>query len=162
MNKNFRCLLSMLAVLSILAAPAFAQTAAKPAKDKAIREAGPIDCDRAYPDKAICPPKTAPEERRCEVLAKDLAGQSGLTGYVNEQKKTDMRKQYDLMCAKSQGSASECQDITSDLSGSAGNTAGFAGETRRQDLRWLYERRCGTGVPAKPTRVIVVPGNVTQ
>jgi hypothetical protein len=133
-----------------------ADSAAKPTKDKAVREARPAECDRNYPDKALCPPKSVPEDRKCENLARDISGQSGLTGYVNEQKKTDMRKQYDLMCAKDRGTEYECEHLGRDLAGSTGAAPGFAAEMRKQDLRWIYDRRCTDGSSRKQGVVPVI------
>jgi hypothetical protein len=146
------------ALLFALALPALAETAPKAAKDKAVREMKPAECDRNYPDKVACPPKSVPAERKCENLARDIAGQSGLTGYVNEQKKTDMRKQYDLMCAKDRGSEYECEHLGRDLAGSTGAGTGFAAETKKGDLRWIYDRRCTDG--QHRGRVVVVPAVV--
>jgi hypothetical protein len=146
-------LTAALAAAILAAAPAFAQT--KPSKDPAVREMKPAECDRNYPDKVACPPKSVPEDRRCANLGRDIAGLSGLTGYVNEQKKTDLRKQYDLMCADDRGSEYECEHLGRDLAGSGGAATGFAAETRKGDLRWIYDRRCAKGGGKKPAVVIV-------
>lgn len=152
--RTIHPLTAALAAALLAGAPAFAQT--KPAKDPVVREMKPAECDRNFADKVACPAKTVPEERRCANLARDIAGQSGLTGYVNEQKKTDLRKQYDLMCAADRGSEYECEHLGRDLAGSGGTATGFAAETRKGDLRWIYDRRCAPG-GGKRTTVIVVP-----
>ena len=136
-----------------------ADSAARPAKDKAVREMKPAECDRNFPDKTLCPPKSVPEDRKCENLARDISGQAGLTGYVNEQKKTDMRKQYDLMCAKDRGSEYECEHLGRDLAGSTGAAPGFAAEMRKQDLRWIYDRRCTDG---SSRQQVVVPAIIVR
>lgn len=132
--------------------------AVRETKDPVIREAGPAECDRSFPDKTLCPPKTMPESQRCEVLATDIAGLTGRTGYAFEQKKMDMRKQYKLMCAQSRGSEFECEHLGRDLAGSTG-TKGYTAEVRKGDLRWIYERRCGESGGAKQ---VVVPAVIVQ
>ena len=76
-----RMFIAMLGLAVGMSSAVAAEPKSKETKDKAIREAGPAECDRQYPDKALCPPKSLPEERRCEVLATDIAGLGGRTGY---------------------------------------------------------------------------------
>jgi hypothetical protein len=162
MRKTFSWRAACLFAFGLGLAPALASaadSAARPSKDKAVREMKPAECDRNFPDKALCPPQSVPADRKCENLARDISGQSGLTGYVYEQKKTDMRKQYDLMCARDRGSEYECEHLGRDLAGSTGAARGFAAETRKQDLRWIYDRRCTDGGSRQQ---VVVPAIIVR
>lgn len=134
-----------------------AQAMAADPRAKAGSESKAVDCDRKYVDKMLCPPKTLPPERKCEVLAQDIAGLAGRTGYSFEQQKTDMRRTYELQCRGAAGSEFECEHLGRDLSGSIG-TKGYTAEVRKGDLRWIYDRRCAGGV----TRSTVQPAIVVR
>ena len=149
----------LLTAAVLAAGAASAADKPKPGKDAAVREMRPAECDRNFPDKALCPPESVPADRRCEVLARDIAGQSGLTGYAYEQKKQDLRKQYDLMCAKARGSEYECDGLGRDLAGQSGAAVGFGAEVKKQDIRWIYDRRCTDG---NSRQQVVVPAIIVR
>ena len=129
----------------------------KTSADAAVRPMKAGECDRNYPDKVACPPKEFPADRRCDVLAQDIAGLSGMTPHSSVVKKTDLRKQFDLTCSASRGSDFECDQLRRDLAGSAG-IQGHTAEMRKSDLRWIVERRCTPdgGASRRPSTVIVI------